>query len=211
MMRWRCFARTTIIVVGVACAFTASAAGFLLGGGVIDLSALGEAGRILAWMFAVVMGLFGFATAFNKLLVMPVIAQMRAEQKELISLGLIEIAKGFESLIDRHITANDPHPTASDRMHEPLYEADQQILRELADMKRLREIDSRRLNALVRAHNAAMTTQQAAIDSLGCMAHRDPHKTPFPRRDSDPDGSDFSDLRGHARKDPMIVDEEDEP
>lgn len=210
MRRWRCVARTLILVVLFASSLTASAASIAFGLGILP-DVASEAMKILAWVVGIIIGFLLLVSAAVKLMVTPTVEAFNAQNKQWLSEAVAELGRGFDALMDRHVTANDPHPTASDRMHEPLYAADQQILRELADMRRLRDSDSKKLHALVKAHNMAMTTQQAAIDALGCMAHRDPHKTPFPRRETDPDGTDFSDLRGHARKDPMVVEEEEEP
>lgn len=216
MRRWRSFARVAILAVLLFFALTASAAGLALAGS-IDLFQPGSAGHILAMVFSVIMGLLAFAGAFNKLLVMPVMEKMRAEQRESMRELIGELGEGFDALMERHVLSNDPHPTASDRMHVPLYEADQKILAvvgavqaDVAALRSMQMTQGRRLTALVKAHNVAMSTQRTALDALACVGHRDPKASPFPRRGDDPPDADYTGKRGHAQIDPLLIEEEDD-
>ena len=202
MRRMRCFARV-LVVLGLVVAALSASAGTLMLIGPVTLFEPGTAGHILAMTFAAIMGLFAFAKAFNAMLVQPIMDKMEAQQKAMIAAGLIALKESFAELLDHHVAANDPHPKASDRMHVPLYEADQKILSAVAELRQRQEKDSKRLGRLIAAHNATMAEEHAGF----CVAteHRNPKDTPYPRRESDPEDADFTEARGRTKPDPRIV------
>lgn len=208
MRRMRCAAKAIIVasLAGGGMAL-AGGAGVLLISGVETF--ILDAGKILGAVFAVIMGLFAFAKAYNALFIEPVFAKMEAKQDGLIAAGLVKLKESFGELIEHHRVAEDPHPIASDRMHEPLFEADREILAAVKELKVMREKDARRLAQLIHAHNATMGAQRKTLDAIACIGHRDPHASPFPRRKGDPEDADFTDERGHKLRDETLVDEEE--
>lgn len=223
MLRWRSFARMTIGCGLATFALSAGAASFSLAfSSGPNLS--GEAFRLAAWAVGLIVGFLGLIALIVKLIINPIIershasnkewlAERVAENKEWLREAIGELGNGFDGLMQRHADAADPHPSASDRMHEPLREADEKILAALEDLRRLREADAKRLMKLVAAHNAAVKGQQQAIDAIGCMAHRDPARSPFVRRATDPPEFDATSprIRGHVIHNDAIVDEEEDP
>lgn len=177
MRRWRQLARLLIAstlfslpIMGLTYTVTANATSLAqLSKG--EVFAPGSGGHILMMVFGVIMGLFTFAAAFNKLLVVPLIDQMAAQHKVFISETLTEIGKGFEALMLRHINAHDPHPDASDRMHGELEDQIEKVGRELEDFVEW-----------CKRHRCG-------------TGPRDPKESPFPKRETDPEG-DFRPLRG---------------
>ena len=209
MLRWREIARATILgaLLAVSLSVSASAGVILLSG--VETFLL-DAGKILGGVFSVVMGLFIFAKAYNSLLLEPHFKAMEERQQRLIEGGLVLLEKSFDKMLQHHVEATDPHPIASDRMHEPLYEADQKILAAVEDVKKTQAKDGARLSRLIKSHNVAMGAQQQAVDAIACLGHRNPKASPFPRRADDPETADFTDLRGHAVRSPILVEEDDD-
>lgn len=199
--RWRCFARTTIVAIGVALMMTASVASASLLTGILPPIA-GEAMTILAWVFTVIMALLGFAAAFNRLLVLPVIERQHEANKAWLKEVIAELGKGFEGLVrtemTRHIEADEPHPRASDRMHGPLRRADEEMLRDIRVIRR-------RLAHLTRAHNVAMQMERGVAVAT-CGGGREP------RRENDPPDADFSKRPPLPSLDALIIpDDQEEP
>lgn len=209
MIRMRCAARILLVAVlsGSGMAVAGGATLFLIGGADRFLH---DAGKILGAIFAVIMGLFAFAKAYNTLFIEPVLAKMDAKQDGMIAGGLVKLKESFHDLITQHVNAHDPHPSASDRMHEPLVEADRKILAALAELRALREKDAKRLGQLIHAHNVTMGAQRKTIDAIACIGHRNPAQSPYPRRATDPEHTDFTSKRGHPREDDETFVEEEE-
>lgn len=200
----RCAARTLLIVALSYAALSASASvGLLLLGGIDGF--LLDAGKLLGGVFVVIMGLFGFAKAYNALLVEPLLGKMEAQQVRMIENGLTRLSDAFRSLMEEHVLAEAPHPRASEKLHSSLEETDRRILAELETLRKQRRADASRLEALVAAHNASVENQNRVLGAIACLGQRDPHASPFGRRKDDPPEADATDLRGHACPPPEIV------
>ena len=206
----RCVARATILGGLVFASATVSAAGWLIMTSSVE-TFLVDAGKVLGGVFVVVMGLFGVAKGYNTLFLEPQFQAMEERQQRMIEAGLVLLEKSFQKILDHHVVAVDPHPGASDRMHTPLYEADQKILAAVEELRVMRKKDSDRINKLIHAHNVTIGAQQHALDAISCLGRRDPKATPFPRRDGDPKDADFTPQRGHAHKTLLEIEEDDEP
>lgn len=203
----RCFAATTIAMSILVIPFAMSAAALQVAA---ELPPDGHIVQIILTVSAVIVAIFGFAKGMNWLFVKPsldawqatqeaVLAKQNVAMREFFSAALMDINKGFEGLMARHIDSADPHPNASTRMHGELERADEEILRELHDAKKI-------LHQLVRAHNAAMLEEHPR----GCtVAPRDPSDSPYPARETDPPGSDHTDKRGRHKVETLLVEEEE--
>ncbi len=208
MRRVRCLARTMILASLFGASLTVSAAGWVIMTAGLETFLL-DAGKILGGIFVVVMGLFGVAKGYNSLFLEPQFAAMEERQRRLIDAGLALLEKSFDRLIEHHTDASDPHPKASERMHAPLRENYEKILAIVEELRERQLSGERKLDRLVRAHKVAMSAQNAAIDAIACLGHRNPKASPYPSRATDPEGSGFTAQRGHKADDETILEEDE--
>lgn len=219
MKRWRCAAATMIVLVGLCVAFAAAATSFQIAS---ELPPDNHILRIILIVSGVVVAIAGFAKGMHWLFFRPAIEVLEAKQKTLIEEQhmalkdflrdeIAALGRGFEGLMDRHTDSSDPHPDASRRMHGELERADVEILREV-------KASQRTLARLVKAHNAAMSTERRGMPLPGCFGPRDPSDSPYPRRSTDPPDFDAnvagpggSSLRGRRALSPLVTEDEEEP
>lgn len=207
MQRWRCFSASMIVMALMAVPFAMSAAALQVANG---LPPDGHVVRIILTVSALIVAIFGFAKGMNWLFVKPSLDAWKATQEAIIekqnaamrvfmSEAIMEITHGFDGLMERHILASDPHPDASKRMHGALERADGEILKELAETKRI-------LRKLVRAHNTAMQEEHP----VGCvLTPRDPADSPYPTRSTDDPGPNHTAERGKHKAESLLVEDEE--
>lgn len=207
MRKWRC-AAATMVMMAVLSAISAAAATSLQMAA--ELPPDNHLIRIALVVTAIITVIFAFAKGLNWLFVRPGLVAWEATQEALIEKqnaamkvflneAVVELGRGFEALMDRHIDSGDPHPDASKRMHGDLERADMEILAELKETKRI-------LHRLVRAHNAAMLDDRLGG---GATLPRDPADSPYPARDTDEVGSNHTGERGKHKPESLLVNEEE--
>lgn len=225
MKKWRHASATLIVLVGLSVPFTAAAASFQIAAGLPPDNHLM---RVILIVTGIVVALFGFAKGMNWLFWRPAIEILEAKQKALIETHHLELkdflrgeiarlGEGFQGIMDRHTDSGDPHPDASKRMHGELERSDAEILEEVRALREGQRATQKTLAKLVRAHNAAMSTERRGGLPPGCYAARDPADSPYPRRSTDPEefdanvaGPGGTSLRGKHALNPIVIEEEEE-
>ena len=177
MRRWRCLAHTLILTGLLGAALTASVASLALGLGLLP-DPSGEIAKVGAWVVGIVLGFLAVVGGTVQLIVKPIIDAQNAATRRWLKEAVDELHLGFRGLMDLHVESRNPHPVASDAMHEPLKRADEQLLKEI-------RIVRARLGKLSRAHNEAMKLER---NVAACMAvpAREAH------REDDPPDADFT-------------------